>query len=121
MPIGDFNPYPKEKQLFQRRTKPTQRQMGEISPSVDRELKDRSGYVCEVRKRCSGARATQRAHTKGRRTIPRKTAVDDLFHACVGCHIWMDETPEGIRFKRQVREIGGTTVYLQQNLNALGG
>ena len=114
MPVGDYNPVPKSKQLYRRRISPTQRQMGEISQSVDRQLKERSGGVCEVRERCTGAKAVARAHTIGRRIIQRKTTVDDLFHACAACHTWLDETPDGIRFKRKVREMGGTTVYLKE-------
>lgn len=114
MPVGDFNPYPKETQLKSRRVKHTQRQLGDISKSVDRELKERSGGFCEIQERCSGAAAVVRAHTMGRRIIPHKTKVDDLFHACTDCHIWADETPEGIRFKRRVRRIG-TTAYLNKS------
>ncbi|WP_138755778.1 hypothetical protein [Paenibacillus sinopodophylli] len=94
------------------RTKPTQRQLGAISAQVDKDLKERSNGMCEVREHCQGVMATERAHTTGRRIIPHKTTVDDLFHACKHCHIWLDEQPEGIRFKRTVRKIG-TTAYLR--------
>lgn len=107
---GEYNPVPKPQH---KRKGLTQRQMGEISAKVDKELKGRSGGVCEVKRRCKGAEATERAHTTGRRLIGRKTTVDDLFHACTACHRWLDETPDGIRFKRAVREIG-TTEYLRR-------
>lgn len=106
-----FQPQPKPGKS--KRIKPTQRQLGAISKRVDRELKERSAHVCEVLRRCRGARATARAHTMGRRIIPHKTTVDDLFHACTECHVWLDEHPDGIRLRRQVRQIG-TTAYLQR-------
>lgn len=108
-----FSPYTKEQQTHKVRIKPTQRQMGDISTKVDKELKARSKGFCEVRERCKGVKAVQRAHTKGRRTIPHKTTVDDLFHACLDCHNWLDQTPAGIRFNRKVREIG-TSEYLRR-------
>lgn len=43
-----FNPYPKSKQVESKRTKPTQRQMGDISDKVRQQVKERSGDVCEV-------------------------------------------------------------------------
>lgn len=105
--------YTKEMQLFRKPVKPTQKQKGDISTKVDRELKERSGGVCELRRTCHGNKAVERSHTMGRRIIPHKTTVDDLFHACKLCHIWLDETPDGIRFRKRVREIG-TTAYLGQ-------
>lgn len=110
MPVGDFTPAPKPGKWV--KVKPTQKQMGDISAKVDKQLKERSKGICEVKIKCKGARAVQRAHTKGRRTIPHKTTVDDLFHACLDCHNWLDQTPEGIRFNRKVREVG-TTQYLK--------
>jgi len=111
MPVGDFNPAPKPGKW--QRVKPTQRQMGDISAKVDKQLKARSKGTCEVRGRCKGAPALERAHMIGRRLIERRTTVDDLLHACVACHRWLDGTPEGIRFKRRVRDIG-TTEYLRR-------
>ena len=108
----EYNPVPKPGKS--KRTKLTQKQMGDISSRVDKQLKERSRGICEVKKRCTGTQAVERAHTKGRRVIDHKTTVDDLFHACTACHRWLDETPEGIRFKRIVREIG-TTEYLRRN------
>jgi hypothetical protein len=105
-------PYTKEQQLHKKRWKPTQKQKGDISTKVDRELKERSNGVCELHLKCNGAKATERAHTMGRRIIPHKTTVNDLFHVCTECHVWFDQTVEGIRFRRQVREIG-TSAYLK--------
>lgn len=84
-----------------KRVKLTQKQKGDISAKVDKELKERSNGVCEL---CRGARASQRAHITGRKQIDHKTTAFDLLHVCVRCHIWMDETPEGIRFKRELKE-----------------
>lgn len=106
----EFNPAPKPSKPV--RIKPTQKQMGDISQKVDKQLKTRSKGVCEVKERCKGSPALERAHMIGRRLITNKTTVDDLLHACKLCHLWLDETPEGIRFKRKVREVG-TTEYLR--------
>lgn len=93
-------PYSKEYQLRNKRVKPTQKKMGDISAKVDKQLKDRSGGVCE---RCSASRAHERAHITGRKHLTHKTTVDDLLHLCTPCHRWLDGTPEGIRYKRQLR------------------
>nr|WP_245583027.1 hypothetical protein [Paenibacillus daejeonensis] len=82
------------------RQKPTQRQLGEISKAVDAELKERSGYVCE---RCRKARAVERAHITGRKQLSHKTTVTDLLHLCSECHRWLDATPEGIRYRKELR------------------
>lgn len=113
----EFNPAPKPGK--KKRIKPSQRQMGAISAAVDAELKERSSGICEVRKRCAGQMAVDRAHTTGRRIIPHKTTVDDLFHACKECHIWLDEHPEGVRFRKKVRQIG-TTAYLESRKESGG-
>lgn len=94
-------PYSKEQQLYSKRVKPTQRQMGAISSKVDRELKERSGGVCE---HCHAARATERAHIIGRKHLNHRTTVDDLLHLCTKCHDWLDETPDGIRFRRNLAD-----------------
>lgn len=93
--------YSKQQQLHSKRVRPTQRQMGEISAKVDKELKERSGGVCE---RCRAARATERAHITGRKQLKHRTTVNDLLHLCTPCHDWLDETVEGIQYKRQLRE-----------------
>jgi hypothetical protein len=94
-------PCTKQSQLYNKRQKPTQRMMGDISQKVDQELKLRSGGICE---RCRAARASERAHLIGRKHICHKTTVDDLLHLCTPCHDWLDETPEGIKYKRTLRE-----------------
>ncbi|ANY70436.1 hypothetical protein BBD42_31020 [Paenibacillus sp. BIHB 4019] len=108
---ASYNPVPKPAKS--RRTSSKQKKLGAISAEVDAELRERSGEKCEVRERCQGRLATERAHTIGRRLIDHKTAVDDLFHVCKWCHLWLDEQEEGIRFKRSVREAGGTGTYLE--------
>ena len=79
MPIGEYNPAPKPGKS--RRIKPTQRQMGDISAAVDKQLKERSRGICEVRRRCNGAPALERAHMIGRRLITHRTTMEDLLHA----------------------------------------
>jgi hypothetical protein len=98
---NQFNPCTKESQLHRVRIKPTQKQMGDISAKVDKEVKERSGGICE---RCRAARATERAHLIGRRHINHKTTAKDIWHLCTACHYWLDETPEGIIHKRKLRE-----------------
>jgi hypothetical protein len=97
MPVGEYRPVPKPSS--HRRVRPTQRQIGEISQSVDRELKERSKGICEL---CGRAKATERAHLIGRKRINHKTTVLDLVHLCTSCHDWLDETPEGIRCRRMI-------------------
>lgn len=92
--------YSKDKQLGGKRIKPTQRQMGAISPKVDKELKERSEGICEL---CTAAKATQRAHITGRKQIDHRTTVEDLLHVCVPCHKWLDESVEGIRYRKSLR------------------
>ena len=99
MPVGDYNPAPKPGKTV--RVKPTQRQLGEISAKVDKELKARSGDVCEI---CKRARAVERAHIIGRKQLMHKTTVNDLLHLCSRCHDWLDETPEGIRYRKKLAE-----------------
>lgn len=82
----------------------TQKQMGDISTKVRKEVRERSGGICELRIRCHGSPAVQQAHITGRRQLDHKTTADDLRDACIACHNWLDETPEGIRYKRQLKE-----------------
>jgi heterodisulfide reductase subunit B len=100
----ELNSVPKSSQLYQKRIKPTQRQMGDISPKIREEVKERSQGICEVKRRCIGVMATDMAHITGRKQIKRKTTAEDILHACKECHIWLDETPEGIRYRRKLRE-----------------
>lgn len=88
----EYRPAPKP--TPSKRVKPTQKQKGDISTSVDRQLKERSHGLCEL---CNGARATERAHLTGRKQIDHKTKVTDLIHLCTPCHDWLDENPDGIK------------------------
>jgi hypothetical protein len=90
-------PFPKSKQLAKRRIKPTQRQKGNIRSSIREQVQERSSGVCE---RCRSQRATQMAHITSRKQIDHVTTDKDLLHVCVPCHKWLDETPEGIKWKR---------------------
>ena len=96
--------YSKAQQLYKKRIKPTQRQLGDISAKVRKEVRERSEGVCEVKVKCRGARALQQAHITGRRQLTHRTTADDLLDSCLECHIWLDETPEGIRYKRKLQE-----------------
>ncbi|QHZ50677.1 hypothetical protein [Paenibacillus larvae] len=95
----EYRPYSKAQQVRSKRVKLTQKQMGDISPSVDAELKARSQGVCEF---CEATRATERAHITGRKQLNHKTKATDLLHLCSPCHRWMDGTPEGIRARRAI-------------------
>lgn len=103
MPVGDFNPVPKSG-IIHNRTKPTQRQMGEISAKVRKEVRERSGGICEVQKKCKGAPAVQQAHITSRGTIKHKTAAADLKDACLACHQFLDSTGDGVKHKKKLRE-----------------
>ena len=96
--------YSKAQQLYRVRIKQTQKQMGDISDKVRKQVGERSGGVCEVRIKCDGARAVQQAHITGRKQLKHKTTADDLLDSCLSCHIWLDETPEGIKYKKILRE-----------------
>ncbi|MCY9708709.1 hypothetical protein M5X05_31620 [Paenibacillus alvei] len=100
-----FNPVPKPGKS--KRMKLTQKQMGDISPSVDAELKERSNGICEM---CGKARAVERAHLTGRKQLDWKTKVTDLLHLCMKCHDWLDETPEGIRFRKLIARVINTAL-----------
>ena len=93
----EWRPVPKPGK--HKRVKLTQRQLGDISPSADRELKERSMGICEL---CGRAKATERAHLTGRKHINHKTTALDLVHVCTPCHRWLDGTPEGIRCRRMI-------------------
>ncbi len=95
--------YSKAQQLHSVRIKPTQKQMGDISPKVRKQVRERSGGVCEVRVKCDGARAVEQAHITGRRQLKHKTTADDLLDSCVACHRWIDNTSEGIRYRKSLR------------------
>ena len=91
----------KKQQLFKKRIKPTQRQMGAISNQVRELVYERSDGICE---RCSSQRATQMAHIIGRKQLNHMTTEKDLLHLCVSCHKWLDETTEGIKYKRSLND-----------------
>ena len=97
-----YRPVTKESQLYNKPVKLSQKQMGDISTKVDKQLKTRSGGLCELKKRCRGTWAVQRAHITGRGHLTHKTTVDDLLHVCLECHIWFDQDPEGIKYKRSL-------------------
>lgn len=99
-----FNPQPKSKAVAKARTKPTQRQLGEISTKVRQEVKNRSNGACEVQKKCTGAFAREMAHVTSRKHLTHKTTAADILHSCVECHRWLDGDPEGIKFKRSLQE-----------------
>jgi len=94
-------PYPKSEQLATKRIKPTQRQKGNISNKVREQVFERSNGVCE---RCRSQRATQMAHITSRKQIDHITTDKDLIHVCILCHKWLDETPEGIQWKRRMTD-----------------
>ena len=93
----EFNPVTKKSQLFNKRVKPSQRQMGTISNIVREQVFERSEGICE---RCKSQRAMQMAHLIGRKQIKHVTNLNDIIHVCINCHKWLDETPEGIKHKR---------------------
>lgn len=94
--------YSKSQQTESKRIKRTQRQRGAISASVRQEVRARSKGICEVRKRCNGAQAVEQAHLQGRRLIDATTP-EMLRDVCKACHIYLDESVEGIRLKKQLR------------------
>lgn len=96
--------YTKEMQTRSVRIRPTQRQMGEISTRVRKIVRKRSQGICEVRIKCNGAWAVQMAHITGRKQLTHKTTEYDIRDSCVECHKWLDETIEGIRYKKTLEE-----------------
>lgn len=95
---------PCSKPKHPRSGKLTQKQMGAITDKVRKEVRARSGDICEVRIKCSGALAVHMAHLVGRRVIKRRTTAADLRHACDACHTHIDTTGEGVREKKLMRE-----------------
>jgi len=93
--------YTKSHQIRRKRIKQTQRQKGEISPQIRKEVAERSNNACEI---CDRQRATQMAHLTSRKRIEHKTTAQDLIHVCVTCHKWLDETAEGKQFKKILKE-----------------
>jgi hypothetical protein len=95
-------PYSKERQLKRVRIRPTQRQKGEISTKVRKEVRERSQGVCEVCMKCNGSFAYEMAHLIGRKQIKARTTAEDLLHSCVECHRWLDSSVDGIKYKRRL-------------------
>ena len=100
------NKVKKPKKINHKRGGISQKRRGAISPSVRAEVKERSKGLCEVRKRCTGAVAVHMCHLQSRNTIETTTA-EMILHGCVACHMWMDTTAEGIKYKRALREMAG--------------
>jgi hypothetical protein len=96
----------KSKFLYNKPVKLSQKQLGDISKTVDKQLKRRSEGICELQEKCTGAFAIQRAHITARGKLTAKTTVNDLLHVCLDCHIWMDREPAGIEFKRKLLREG---------------
>jgi hypothetical protein len=94
-------PYSKERQLKRVRIRPTQRQKGEISTKVRKEVRERSSGVCEL---CESSEALQMAHLIGRKQLSGMTTTKILLHVCVPCHKFLDEDPKGIKLKRRLVE-----------------
>lgn len=90
--------YSKESQIKSKRIKQTQRQKGEISANTRKEVSSRSNGVCEI---CDSQRATQMAHITSRKRIEHKTTAEDLIHVCIRCHVWLDQTAEGKKYKEE--------------------
>ena len=122
MPIGDWNPAPrpshkkidKPKKIDHKRGGLSQCQLGAITPKVRKEVRDRSGGICEVRIRCDGAFVKEQAHDQSRNTIGHRTTANDILDACNACHRYLDRTAEGIRLRRRIKEMGGARAYLRQ-------
>lgn len=78
---------------------------GEISTKVRRELRERSGGICE---KCHYALASQAAHLERRWRLKGLTTVKDLAHLCIECHTECDNTAAGrvwlADFKQQMEE-----------------
>lgn len=91
----------KEDQLKNKRVKKTQKQMGSITPKIRDIVKNRSENVCEI---CKSKIATQMAHIIGRKQLKHQTTESDILHVCVICHLWLDGTEEGIKYKRELSQ-----------------
>lgn len=110
-----LNAAPKSDQLYNKRTKLTQRQMGDISNAVRKRVNDRSaetGYP-----RCEGCHKNklacwtlENAHVEGRRHISHKTTDHDLLRLCgpstdTGtCHHYVESNREGKQYMLDQRD-----------------
>lgn len=85
-----------------KRSKPTQKQRGAITPTVRKQLQERSQNVCEC---CGkGGLALQAAHLTRRWKLP-KTTVNDVCHLCIECHQWADSCKDGRKWLEQFGEL----------------
>lgn len=82
------------------RNRPTAGQRGAISVKVRRELRERSGGICEC---CRNNLAQEAAHTLRRWKVEDRTTVKELAHLCVACHRWADNTAEGRKWLTEFR------------------
>lgn len=95
----------KSKQLHNDRSdKLTQKQMGAITLKVRKQVRARSEGICEVRIKCLGAPATEQAHLIGRGVITHRTTAEDLKDSCTACHRYLDQTSDGVKHKKKLRE-----------------
>lgn len=93
-----------QKPSFKHSDKPTQKQMGNISQKVRKQVRERSQGICEIRVKCHGSPAVEQAHLTTRGTIKHRTTAEDLKDSCVPCHRFLDTTGEGVRYKKSIRE-----------------
>lgn len=96
----EYLPQPKSKATAKTRTKPNQRQKGEISTKVREQVKERSNEVCE---RCGMARATDMSHLIRRPQLTERTHAGLLAHLCRSCHVFADTTRDGREWLEQFR------------------
>lgn len=78
-----------------KRNRPTARQRGMITTKVRKQLRERSGGICEF---CNNALAVHAAHLVRRWLIEETTTVKHLAHLCLDCHRHADTTKEGRAF-----------------------
>lgn len=90
-----------------KRIKLTQKQMGDISAKVRAEVKLRSGGSCEIRKLCKGSEGVHMAHLTTRGQLTHKTTANDLKHACLVCHLWLDGK-DGISYRNELRDLSAS-------------
>ncbi|MGX4584025.1 hypothetical protein [Paenibacillus chitinolyticus] len=105
-----YRPYTKDQQVSRKRVKKTAKQRGDISPSVDREVKERANDCCEW---CGAHKSQvwglQRAHLVRRWKLDETTACDIalLCGPSVNtgtCHWKVDYTKTGREWAARFRE-----------------
>lgn len=82
-----LNACPKSKSLYNKPQEPSQRQMGEISDKVRKEVNNRTTLApigcCEgCLKNRNGYMRLELAHVEGRKQISHKTTANDLLRLC---------------------------------------